>query len=162
MRTLGIATWLPRFVPSLAVVAVVLVSAPAAAQFAQQPAPQQPVAQQPGAQPGAVPYAPQAPAPQFQFQSREAIIVGKATEVLRAFSGMTIRQIPPAMLVEAEAVIVVPELIKAGLLPVTNELGAAIQTTMGDLAAKQDEAAATAATCWSSSIRRARRPAPSA
>ncbi len=121
MRTLGLATWLSRFVPSLAATSVILLSAPAAAQFAQQPvtqqpAPQQPAAQQPVAQPGAVPYAPQAPAPQFQFQSREAIIVGKATEVLRAFAGMTIRQIPPAMLVEAEAVIVVPELIKAGFI----------------------------------------------
>ena len=116
MRTLGISIGLPRIVTPLAVASFILVSAPAAAQFAQQPAPQQPVAQQPVTQPGAVPYAPQAPAPQFQFQSREAIIVGKATEVLRAFAGMTIRQIPPAMLVEAEAVIVVPELIKAGFI----------------------------------------------
>lgn len=36
------------------------------------------------------------------------------------------------------------ELIKAGLLPVTNELGQAIQGTMGELASKQEEAAATA------------------
>jgi len=116
MRTLGLATWLPRFVPPLAVVSAIFVSAPAAAQFAQQPAPQQPAAPQPIAQPGAAPYAPVAPAPQFQFQSRESIIVGKATEVLRGFAGLTIRQIPPAMLVEAEAVIVVPELIKAGFI----------------------------------------------
>lgn len=38
------------------------------------------------------------------------------------------------------------DLIKAGLLPVTNELGAAIQTTMGDLATKQGEAASQAET----------------
>ena len=111
MRTLGLATWLPRFVPPLAVMSAVFVSAPAAAQFAQQPAAQQPVAQ-----PGAAPYAPVAPAPQFQFQSRESIIVGKATEVLRGFAGLTMRQIPPALLTDAEAVLVVPELIKAGFI----------------------------------------------
>lgn len=38
------------------------------------------------------------------------------------------------------------DLIKAGLLPVTQELGTAIQTTMGDLATKQGEAASQAET----------------
>ncbi|MGD9647140.1 MAG: lipid-binding SYLF domain-containing protein [Pirellulales bacterium] len=112
MRTFHPAARRHRFMAPLALATLLFAAEPVTAQFAQ-PAPQP--AAVPAAQPGAVPYAPAA-APQFQFQSRESIIVGKATEVLRAFSGLTMRQIPPAMLSDAEAVVVVPELIKAGFI----------------------------------------------